>query len=134
VKIDFKVLFSFLLFQHPTSFIQIQYQIWYPSQNHHSHERQRECIHTYIHTVHERFWHKLNNFSFCRIFEKIFITCAEVFIIIRKLRIYKFLIVCCWVWTLDLIVQELKTETPIKITKPSLLFFITIPFAKNLRI
>jgi hypothetical protein len=47
----------------------------------------------YIHKVREQYWHKLNNFSFCRIFENTFITCAEVFIIIRKLRICKFLIV-----------------------------------------
>jgi hypothetical protein len=38
-------------------------------------------------TVHEWFWHKLNYFLFCQIFEKIIITCAEIFIIIIKLRI-----------------------------------------------
>jgi hypothetical protein len=34
-----------------------------------------------LHTiVTEPFWHKLNYFSFCRIFEKIFITCAKILI------------------------------------------------------
>jgi len=35
----------------------------------------------------ERFWHKLNYFWFCQIFEILFVTCAELFV---KLKLYKF--------------------------------------------
>jgi hypothetical protein len=32
----------------------------------------------------QRFWHKLNYFSFCQSFEKLFVTCAEIFIKLKK--------------------------------------------------
>jgi hypothetical protein len=50
------------------------------------------------------FGHKLNYFSFCRIF--------EIIIIIKNLQVFDF-----QVWTADLKVQKLKTETPINILK-----------------
>ncbi len=109
-KIDFKVLFSFLLFRHLTSF---KFNISFDT-------RLKPIILTWettrvytYNTVHERFWHKLNNFSLCRFFENIFITCAEVFIIIRKLRICKFFLYCCWVWrrTLDLQQVQVKSKS-----------------------
>jgi hypothetical protein len=47
--------------------------------------------------------HKLNYFLFCWNFEKLFITCAKIIIIIIKLnsKIYNY-----WIWTLDLSILE----------------------------
>jgi hypothetical protein len=62
------MLFSFLLFWHLTSF---KFNIAFDTRLKtiiHTRDKQRECIHT----LHEQFWHKLNNFSFRRIFEKKF--------------------------------------------------------------
>jgi hypothetical protein len=65
-------------------------------------------IHLQQHTlVPERFRHKLNYFSFCLIFEKIFIiTCCKFLIKTRNLQNF------CWqVWTADPKFQELQCET-----------------------
>jgi hypothetical protein len=36
--------------------------------------------------VHEQYWHKLTFFLFCQTFEKLFITCPKILIIIIKLN------------------------------------------------
>ncbi len=42
---------------------------------------------SFLHIViHEQFHHKLNYFLFCQYFEKLFITCAQILIIIIKLN------------------------------------------------
>ncbi len=59
--------------------------------------------------VHEGFRHKWNYFLFCWIFEKLIITCAQIFIIFIKFKNLQ--VFNCQVWTGNLKVQEFKTDT-----------------------
>ncbi len=74
--------------------------------------------------VHERF---IIIILFYWVFEKTFITCSKFFIIIIKYKNMQ--VFDCWVWIVDLKVQELKDwnilntlDYPINITRMGLLF------------